>query len=126
LFVPCYADNDGRIRFFVGVQVDVTVATQQQQQGVPAGSIPAAMPIPPQVQEKDQQNAKLGHQAANMIGTALQGLNYAGANPWASIAGMVMRKKPHKSEDKVGGRGRDGDACMHACKIQEHHDGREE
>jgi hypothetical protein len=54
------------------------------------------------LQVKDEANAKLGHQAANMIGTALQGLNYAGANPWASIAGLVMRRKPHKSEDKVG------------------------
>ncbi|GFH26100.1 putative LOV domain-containing protein [Haematococcus lacustris] len=83
------SDSDGTTRFFVGVQVDVTAV----QPGAPlASSKPTAA---------DEANVKRGVQAANMIGTALQGMGYAEANPWASLPSAVMKRKPHKTEDKA-------------------------
>uniref|UniRef100_A0A126WXD7 non-specific serine/threonine protein kinase n=1 Tax=Brachiomonas submarina TaxID=327064 RepID=A0A126WXD7_9CHLO len=86
------SDTDGTIRFFVGVQVDVTAGGQVGSTTAPAWTKTPA---------EEQNNAKEGHQTASMIGTALQGLNYATPNPWTSIGTSVMRRKPHKQEDKA-------------------------
>mmetsp|Transcript_31401 Transcript_31401/g.80144 ORF Transcript_31401/g.80144 Transcript_31401/m.80144 type:complete len:717 (-) Transcript_31401:642-2792(-) len=96
------SDSNGQTRFFVGVQVDVTAG----QAGQPA-------PSWNKTQSTDEQSAKVGHQAASMIGTALQTMAYPTTNPWAAISGTVMRRKPHKAEDKayqalMGAQERDG------------------
>nr|AML79616.1 putative LOV domain-containing protein [Stephanosphaera pluvialis] len=84
------SDSDGTTRFFVGVQVDVTAGTAGQ-----------PMPSWTQTASADQQTAKKGTQAASQIGAALQGLAYPMANPWVGLGGTIIKKKPHKSEDKA-------------------------
>lgn len=83
-------DSDGQCRFYVGVQVDVTAAAQPGERP-PAWTKSAST---------DNATAKVGHQAAGMISTALQGMG-TGVNPWAHISGTVMQRKPHKSEDRA-------------------------
>lgn len=82
-------DADGRIRFYVGVQVDVTA---QPGQGANE-KVPTYKP--------PEEKVKQGHDAAGMIGNALQGLGFATSNPWAKLTGTVVRRKPHKGEDKA-------------------------
>lgn len=90
LFPPHRADQEGKTRFFVGVQVDVTAGTA----GQPA-------PAWTKTASAEETSAKVGHNAANMIGTALQTMAYPVQNPWAAISGSVMRRKPHKADDKA-------------------------
>ncbi|GFR40580.1 hypothetical protein Agub_g1160 [Astrephomene gubernaculifera] len=88
-------DQDGSVRFFVGVQVDVTA-----QSSGPADKAPAWNKSPSAEEEK----AKMGAQAASMISTALQGMAApaaSAANPWAAISSSMMRRKPHKGEDRA-------------------------
>ncbi|GLC37022.1 hypothetical protein PLESTB_001400700 [Pleodorina starrii] len=85
-------DQDGSVRFFVGVQVDVTA------QSASPDKTPAWVRTPDEEEEK----AKQGAVAASMISTALMGMAApAAANPWVAITGDVMRRKPHKGEDKA-------------------------
>jgi len=84
-------DSDGTIRFFIGVQVDVTA-----QAAAPGDKLP----VWNKTASTEQMNMKAGTQAAGMISSALQNIGY-GANPWAAIPGSVMKKKPHKSADKA-------------------------
>lgn len=83
-------DADGTTRFYVGVQVDVT-----------AGQAGQPMPAWTKSEAADKDTAKAGTAAASMIGVALQGLTYANANPWSGIGATVMRRKPHKSDDRA-------------------------
>nr|AML76291.1 putative LOV domain-containing protein [Pteromonas sp. BC-2016] len=84
-------DSDGNARFFVGVQVDVTA------QAASAGDKPPAWT---KTQSAEAVKVAQGAQAVTMISGAVQGLAY-GSNPWANIAGTVMRRKPHKTDDKA-------------------------
>lgn len=84
------SDADGTTRFFVGVQVDVTAG----QAGQPIANWTKTA-------TEDKETAVKGAQAANMIGAALQGLSYPNTNPWAGLGGSVMRRKPHKSDDRA-------------------------
>ncbi|KXZ43471.1 hypothetical protein GPECTOR_89g491 [Gonium pectorale] len=85
-------DQDGSVRFFVGVQVDVTAQSTS----------PDKMPVWNKTPSAEEEKAVAGAQAASMISTALQGMAGPGAaNPWAGISGAVMKRKPHKTEDKA-------------------------
>nr|AML78527.1 putative LOV domain-containing protein [Pandorina morum] len=85
-------DQDGSVRFFVGVQVDVTA------QSASPDKVPAWTKTPSAEDEK----AKQGAAAASMIGSAIMGMAApATTNPWAAISGEVMRRKPHKADDKA-------------------------
>uniref|UniRef100_A0A126X1F8 non-specific serine/threonine protein kinase n=1 Tax=Oedogonium foveolatum TaxID=321584 RepID=A0A126X1F8_9CHLO len=83
-------DQDGTIRFFIGVQVDVTAQSKAQGEA-------AAWKKTPEVQAQ----AQLGHQAASAIGAALKMNATWVADPWSAIAGNVVRCKPHKSADSA-------------------------
>ena len=78
------------MRFFVGVQVDVT-----------AGQAGQPPPVWSKTASTDEASAAQGAQTATMIGSALQNMAYPQTNPWAAISGVMMRRKPHKSEDKA-------------------------
>uniref|UniRef100_A0A126WY62 non-specific serine/threonine protein kinase n=2 Tax=unclassified Uronema (in: green algae) TaxID=2689038 RepID=A0A126WY62_9CHLO len=84
-------DQDGTIRFFIGVQVDVTAVAGQPGMDVPAWS---------KTKSQEVQTQKQGHIAASAISQALQTMGWP-TNPWASIQGSVAKKKPHKQEDKA-------------------------
>mmetsp|Transcript_9347 Transcript_9347/g.28515 ORF Transcript_9347/g.28515 Transcript_9347/m.28515 type:complete len:704 (-) Transcript_9347:1016-3127(-) len=78
-------DQNGKIRFFVGVQVDVTAADAKQ-----AAS----------VSTKDKEGR--GHDAAEVVNAALQSMGMGGdsrADPWAALLSDVSYKKPHKFGD---------------------------
>eukprot|EP00879_Flechtneria_rotunda_P014547 GHRR01015202.1.p1 GENE.GHRR01015202.1~~GHRR01015202.1.p1 ORF type:complete len:698 (+),score=278.76 GHRR01015202.1:156-2249(+) len=82
-------DSDGTIRFFVGVQVDVTA------QGPPGD---ANAPVWTKTPSDEAIKVEQGNQAASLISSALQNIGW-GAEPWAQIRGTVMRIKPHKAGD---------------------------
>ncbi len=85
---PMY-DSDGTVRFFVGVQVDVTA------------QMPGAAPMPPTKSPSDEQRSmQQGQQAAGMIASALNNMGY-GANPWAALPPSIIKPKPHKASDKA-------------------------
>uniref|UniRef100_A0A126X3J4 non-specific serine/threonine protein kinase n=2 Tax=Chlamydomonadaceae TaxID=3051 RepID=A0A126X3J4_9CHLO len=103
------SDQNGMARFYIGVQVDVTATMGSQVAGAPAGpgagavapgKDAAAMPVWDKTPSMEVANAAKGTQAASLISSALSGMQW-GANPWANISGTVMRKKPHKQEDKA-------------------------
>ncbi|KAG2444065.1 hypothetical protein HYH02_009008 [Chlamydomonas schloesseri] len=84
-------DQDGHARFFVGVQVDVTAQSSTPDK-------PAWTKTP----EEETAKAKMGAEAASLISSALQGMAApTTANPWAAISGVIMRRKPHKADDKA-------------------------
>jgi hypothetical protein len=89
-------DQQGEVRFFVGVQVDVTAKGTQQ--AVPADGVSPTWTKTP---EQDALLVAEGTQAASMITTALKGTPQPGGNPWAGISGVVMQRKPHKADDKA-------------------------
>nr|AML77557.1 putative LOV domain-containing protein [Stigeoclonium helveticum] len=84
-------DQDGTIRFFIGVQVDVTA-----QSGTPGMDVPSWS----KTKSEDVQTAKQGHVAATAISAALQTMGWP-SNPWASIQGSIAKQKPHKQEDRA-------------------------
>ncbi|GLI69548.1 hypothetical protein VaNZ11_014099 [Volvox africanus] len=85
-------DQDGSVRFFVGVQVDVTAQSAS----------PDKAPVWNKTPSAEDEKAKQGAAAASMISTALMGMAApATSNPWVSIGGEIMRRKPHKGEDKA-------------------------
>eukprot|EP00775_Hariotina_reticulata_P006771 gene6771-6988_t len=84
-------DSDDTIRFFVGVQVDVTA------QGVTGDS---KAPAWTKTASDEAIRVKQGNQAASLISSALQNMGW-GASPWAQISGNIMRAKPHKAADKA-------------------------
>lgn len=87
-------DQEGKVRFFVGVQVDVTAA----QPGAPGDKPPTYT----KTASTEDEKIKMGTAAASMISTALQGMStVTSSNPWAAIPNAVMRRKPHKGEDKA-------------------------
>jgi len=108
------SDSDGTTRFFVGVQVDVTAV--QPGQATPTWKADAGA---------DKETAKQGTQAASQIGAAIQGLQYTATNPWAGIGGSVMKRKPHKSDDRsyqalMGVQQRDGKLkLMHFRRVKQ-------
>nr|AML78956.1 putative LOV domain-containing protein [Chlamydomonas noctigama] len=81
-------DAEGHARFFVGVQVDVTAASDKPANWKPTGSA-------------DEATLQAGHQAAGLISNALQGMGGLGGNPWAAISASVMPTKPHKCKDQA-------------------------
>nr|AML77624.1 putative LOV domain-containing protein [Ignatius tetrasporus] len=85
------ADADGSVRFFVGVQVDVTDVTAEK---------PADMPVSPLPTKADQQKLAAGKQAAAAISSALSSMGWQ-HDPWQDIKSLVVRLKPHKNEDKA-------------------------
>nr|AML77131.1 putative LOV domain-containing protein [Hafniomonas reticulata] len=84
-------DHNDKVRFFVGVQVDVTAYTGSTAEQVPAWTAPTTAEAPA---------AKAGHQAAGFISSALENMGW-GANPWASIATNILTLKPHKAGDRA-------------------------
>ncbi|GAB4820055.1 hypothetical protein N2152v2_007101 [Parachlorella kessleri] len=74
LTVAPIKDVEGRPRFLVGVQVDVTDQS--------------ASALPP-----------IGVTAANAVGQALQNMNWVGVDPWASFPTGLVPVKPHRSAD---------------------------
>ncbi|KIZ02931.1 hypothetical protein MNEG_5031 [Monoraphidium neglectum] len=84
-------DSDGAVRFYIGVQVDVS-ASAAAASG--ADKLPAWSEVP-----SAEVEAK-GHGAASMITSALAGLGLT-PNPWAKLGGTVMRRKPHKAADRA-------------------------
>jgi phototropin len=84
-------DQDGTIRFFIGVQVDVTAQSGQPGMDVPSWS---------NTKSEEVQTAKQGHVAAGAISAALQTMGWP-SNPWASIQGNIAKQKPHKQEDRA-------------------------
>lgn len=84
-------DQEGRCKFFVGVQVDVTAA-----QTTPGMEKQEAWV---KTQQPDSATVAKGLQAAGLINSALQGMGQI--DPWGGIKGTVMKKKPHKLEDRA-------------------------
>ncbi|KAI8463717.1 MAG: putative blue light receptor [Monoraphidium minutum] len=82
-------DSDGTVRFYIGVQVDVSAST---------GAASAADKLPAWTKGAPPEAEAAGHGAAALIGSALQGMGLS-ANPWAKLGGQVMRRKPHKAAD---------------------------
>lgn len=81
-------DVEGRIKFFVGVQVDVTA----RDNGIgPNDWIPA-----PAVENKAKDTLKA---AASKINAALQHVPFGQRNPWAMMTEGCMKMKPHKAND---------------------------
>ncbi|EFN51280.1 hypothetical protein CHLNCDRAFT_141214 [Chlorella variabilis] len=75
LTVAPIKDIEERPRFLVGVQVDVTehaTATDA---------------------------APVGAQAANIVGQALQNMNWVGVDPWATFPSGLVEPKPHRRMD---------------------------
>lgn len=86
-------DSDGAVRFFIGVQVDVSASTSAADA---ADKLPAWNATP----AVESMMGVRGHAAATAITTALQGMGL-GANPWAKLECGVARKKPHKGSDRA-------------------------
>ena len=85
-------DSDSKCKFYVGVQVDVTAQAAAPGDKPPAWTKTASAEF---------QNATDGMQAAGLINTALQGMTGLHTNPWQAITGAVIRRKPHKADDKA-------------------------
>ncbi|GAX81948.1 hypothetical protein CEUSTIGMA_g9376.t1 [Chlamydomonas eustigma] len=86
-------DSEGHTRFFVGVQVDVTAQAAAVGDKVPTWSKTASA---------ENRNMLAGQQAASLIGSAVLGMSsVVSADPWALILGTVLRRKPHKLDDKA-------------------------
>nr|AML77908.1 putative LOV domain-containing protein [Chlamydomonas bilatus] len=85
-------DAEGHARFYVGVQVDVTAQAAAPGDKAPAWNKTASV---------EEATASKGAVAAGLINNALQGLGGLAGNPWEGIPGTVMRRKPHKGEDKA-------------------------
>nr|AML76899.1 putative LOV domain-containing protein [Ettlia oleoabundans] len=75
LTVAPIKDIEDRPRFLVGVQVDVT-------------EHPTAAEATP-----------VGMQAANVVGQALQNMNWVGVDPWATFPTGLVSPKPHRRQD---------------------------
>nr|AML79589.1 putative LOV domain-containing protein [Asteromonas gracilis] len=82
------SDSDGRTRFFVGVQVNVT-----------AGQLGGPPPAWQKTVSSEEMYKGQGTQVAGFVNSALQGM--AMKNPWAAIKGNVMKLKPHKLGDRA-------------------------
>ncbi|CAD7702361.1 unnamed protein product [Ostreobium quekettii] len=84
-------DVDGTIRFFVGVQVDVTAKVDLEK-------------VPPKwedVQPPEAKPAQEGKAVASNIGNALQQIGW-GPDPWMSLSGSILKIKPHKVASDSG------------------------
>eukprot|EP00887_Chlorella_sp_A99_P007263 scaffold2.g7263.t1 len=74
---PCHAraaprrDVEGRPRFLVGVQIDVT----------------------------ERPTSTEGLQAASMVGAAIKEMSWVGVDPWATFPAGLARPKPHRAGD---------------------------
>jgi len=84
-------DVNGSIRFFVGVQVDVTAKVAD------AEKMPKWEPTEPQEQKLVQD----GKVATNAISHALQNVGW-GPDPWMCLSGNVLKIKPHKAASDSG------------------------
>lgn len=85
-------DVNGSIRFFVGVQVDVTAKVAE---GDKVPKWEGANELP------DQKFLKDGRVAATNIGNALQNVGW-GPDPWTCLSGSVLKVKPHKAASDSG------------------------
>nr|AML77243.1 putative LOV domain-containing protein [Codium fragile] len=83
-------DVDGKIHFYVGVQVDVTAKLE------PEAVQP--VPSPPGDLSSERRSLKDGKLAATAIGQALQNVGW-GPDPWLQLKASVLKVKPHKSGD---------------------------
>lgn len=83
-------DVDGKIHFYVGVQVDVTAKLETD----------AAQPVVSTQGElsSERRSLKDGKLAATAIGQALQNVGW-GPDPWLQLKASVLRVKPHKAGD---------------------------
>ena len=75
LTVAPIRDVEGKPRFLVGVQIDVTAHPTEA----------AAAPV--------------GASAASAVGAALQNLSWVGVDPWATFPTGPVRMKPHRAGD---------------------------
>mmetsp|Transcript_22158 Transcript_22158/g.53029 ORF Transcript_22158/g.53029 Transcript_22158/m.53029 type:complete len:694 (+) Transcript_22158:301-2382(+) len=85
-------DVDGTCRFMVGVQVDVTAATE-------GNLAPGEVPL-----MADPSVAAKGSAASTVIQQALKNMGMGSAvdsNPWKNLETGKVYRKPHKSEDKA-------------------------
>lgn len=83
-------DVDGRIHFFVGVQVDVTAKVE-------GDTTPQVVSTPGDA-SSDRRSLKDGKLAATAIGQALQNVGW-GPDPWTQLQASVLKVKPHKAGD---------------------------
>lgn len=81
-------DVEGHIRFFIGVQVDVTARE--------AGDRPGD--LVPTTAAENQATQRL-KEAASVINTALQNGPFGMKDPWAGLKEGCVGKKPHKAND---------------------------
>lgn len=81
-------DIEGNIKFFVGVQVDVTAREVGKD---PAEWVPTAA-----VENKARDTLKT---AASNINAALQSVPFGQRDPWASLTEGCLKMKPHKTND---------------------------
>lgn len=84
-------DVNGSIRFFVGVQVDVTAKVAEPEK------LPKWEPAEPQEQKLVQD----GKVATTAISHALQNVGW-GPDPWMCLSGSVLKIKPHKAASDSG------------------------
>jgi PAS domain S-box-containing protein len=75
LTVASIRDVTGRLRFYVGVQVDVTAQP----------TVETAAPV--------------GMKAASIVGDAMKRFDWVGVDPWISFKSGVMPLKPHRRQD---------------------------
>ena len=119
-------DSDGTVRFFIGVQVDVSasagagagaaaggVGAAAGMAGAAAGAAAGQLPAWTATPADEARGQAAGSQAASAIGAALQGMGLSG-NPWAKLSSGVVRRKPHKA----------GDAAYAALAAAQERDGR--
>lgn len=78
LTVASIRDVDGRPRFLVGVQVDVTAQP----------TVETAAPV--------------GMKAANIVGDAMKRVDWVGVDPWTSFKTGPLPLKPHRRQDPRG------------------------
>ena len=81
-------DIEGKIKFFVGVQVDVTARDPGR---TPAEAVPSQA-----VENKAKDTLK---NAANNINAALQNVPFGQRDPWATLREGILKKKPHTASD---------------------------
>lgn len=81
-------DIEGNIKFFVGVQVDVTAREAGKE---PADWVPTAA-----VENKARDTLKT---AASNINAALQSVPFGQRDPWTTLREGCLKMKPHKAND---------------------------
>eukprot|EP01025_Chloroclados_australasicus_P002375 TRINITY_DN10542_c0_g1_i2.p1 TRINITY_DN10542_c0_g1~~TRINITY_DN10542_c0_g1_i2.p1 ORF type:complete len:727 (+),score=70.48 TRINITY_DN10542_c0_g1_i2:74-2254(+) len=86
-------DIDGQVRFFIGIQVDITAAQKDQVTQVKESQ--AAVP------SVDQSQAENGKAYLQQITTALKDMNTKGGQVWSQLVTSNVTLKPHHAVDRV-------------------------